>query len=261
MREFIEIRSDPSSYFNLVKEMVIADFKLRYQNSFLGILWSLLQPMMLFGVLLFVFSVFARFQIENYAYHLLIGVVLWNFFSEATTSSINSLIQKSRLIKKIYFPRSAIIISSTTNSFINLLFGIVTLLFFMAFSEINLDTTLFLLLLYIIELFFITLGTSFAVSSLSAKYRDISYIWPVLLRLGFWLTPIAYSVSMIPEKYHFFIFLNPITRVIHYSRDALLLSKVSNLDGLLALFITTIIIVVVGFSIFSSRSLQFPEEL
>lgn len=261
MREIKEIKADYKNYLNLVKEMVIADFKVRYQGSVLGVLWSLLQPLMLFGVLLFVFSNFARFEIENYPMYLLLGIIMWNYFLEATSDSIKTLLIKAPIIKKVYFPRSIIIVSVNMSSFINFLFSLTVFIIFLYFFKIGIGIEGLVFLLYLIDLFICTLGTSFLISSIGTRYRDLHYIWPVLLRFGFWLTPIVYSISMVPKKYHFLLYLNPLTRIIQYSRESILNQQFSNLDGVLALNIVSIIIIVIGFFVFNKRSIHFTEEL
>src|SRR3989344_2468815 len=223
------------NYFELTKAIALSDFKLRYHGSVLGIFWSFLKPLLTFGVLYLVFSVFIRFDIENYALYLLLGIILWNFFAEATILSLNSLAGKAPVIKKIAFPRSIIIVSST-----------LTALLFVIFT---------------VCLYFVALGTSFFISALNAKFKDVRHIWEVLLQLGFWLTPIIYTVSMIPEKLHWFVYLNPMTRVIQYSREAILQQKVSNLDGVFALFLMTLIIFFIGYYVYKKRSPYFAEEL
>src|SRR3989338_5457954 len=121
-----------SRYGNLTKELIRTDLKLRYHGSVLGYLWSFLKPLLLFGVLLVVFSKFLRFDYEYYSLHLLLGIIIWNFFSEATILSMNSIIQKGPLMKKIRFPRAIVVFSSITIAFVMFLFNFsVFFLFFL----------------------------------------------------------------------------------------------------------------------------------
>lgn len=249
------------NYFNLTKEMTLTDFKLRYHGSFLGIFWALLKPLLTFGVLYAVFYIFLRFPVKNYPLYLFLGIILWNFFAEATTISINSLSSKAPLIKKINFPRNIVIFSSTLTSFLNFILNLVIFYFFLAFSNFNLSWSAPLALLFFAELFFISLGMGLLVSALYSKFKDLRYIWEVLLQIGFWATPIIYSIEMVPQKFHFLVYLNPMTRIIQYSREAILEGLISNLDGMIALFLATIIIFAAGYFVFEKRSPYFSEEL
>src|SRR3989338_343577 len=249
------------NYFELTKAIALSDFKLRYHGSVLGIFWSFLKPLLTFGVLYLVFSVFIRFDIENYALYLLLGIILWNFFAEATILSLNSLAGKAPVIKKIAFPRSIIIVSSTLTALLSFFFNIVVFGIFFLFSDLSLSISALLFVIFTVCLYFVALGTSFFISSLNAKFKDVRHIWEVLLQLGFWLTPIIYTVSMIPEKLHWFVYLNPMTRVIQYSREAILQQKVSNLDGVFALFLMTLIIFFIGYYDYKKMLPYFAEEL
>ncbi|MBI2052734.1 MAG: ABC transporter permease [Candidatus Ryanbacteria bacterium] len=248
-------------YFHLIKEIALSDFKLRYHGSWLGVLWSFLKPLLMFGVLFLVFSVFIRFDTEHYALYLLLGIILWNFFAEATTLSLNGLDQKAPLIKKIAFPRTIIIVSSTLTALLSFLFNIIVFALFFTFSGLSPSRTILLVPVFVVELYFIALGASFLISALYAKFRDIRHIWEILLQLGFWLTPIIYPIGLVPQAFSWSIYLNPLTRVIQYSREAILQSRVSNLDGMAALFLMTVTVFFAGYFVFKKRSPYFAEEL
>lgn len=249
------------NYFSLTKAMVLTDFKLRYHGSILGVFWSFLRPLMLFGVLYTVFSIFVRFDIPNYALYLLLGIILWNFFSEATLFSLNNLSSKAALIKKLYFPRSIIVVSSVLTTFVGFLMNFVVFAIFFIFSDLESSWTMFLAPIFIAELFLISLGVSFLVSALYAKFKDIRYIWEVMLQLLFWITPIIYTIEMVPQRFHFVLYLNPLTRVVQYSRETLILQRVSNIDGMVALFLMTVVAVCLGYLVFQKRSPHLAEEL
>lgn len=250
-----------SNYWTLTRVLTWSDFKLRFHGSVLGIFWSFLRPLLLFGILYLVFSVFVRFDIPNYALYLLLGIILWNFFEEATGSVLTSIDGKSALIKKVPFPRTIIVLSAAITAFISLLFNLIVFLLFFAFSDLALSVTASLLVIYLVALFFISLGTSYILVTLYAKFRDVRTIWEVLLRIGFWLTPIIYTLSIVPQKLHWWIYLNPLTRVIQYSREALIENRVSNLDGIFALCLAAGVISVFGYLVFRARAKYFAEEL
>jgi ABC-2 type transport system permease protein len=123
-------------HLRILAELVKSEFKLRYQNSFLGYFWTLIKPLLLFGVIYLVFSVFMQSPIPNYPVYLLLGIILWNFFAEATLIGMNSLMAKRDLITKIFFPRSIIIFASTLSSLVTLLLNLVIFFIFMIVSRI-----------------------------------------------------------------------------------------------------------------------------
>ena len=250
-----------ANYWTLTRALAWYDFKLRFHGSVLGILWSFLRPLLLFGVLYLVFSIFIRFDISNYAFYLLLGIILWNFFVEATNSSLTSIDNKTALLKKVPFPRTIIVLSAVITTFISLFFNLIVFFLFFAFSDLGLGVSSLLLVIYLISFFFIALGTSFGLTALYAKFKDIRTIWEVLLQLGLWLTPIIYTLSIVPQRFHWWIYLNPLTRVIQYSREAVIEGRVSNLDGIFALLLMTGATFALGYFVFRRRAPYFAEEL
>ncbi len=246
---------------NLVREIVLSDYKLRYQGSILGFFWSFLKPLLMFGVLLVVFSEFMRFDIPHYPFYLLLGIIIWNFFAEATTSSSASLLAKGGLIKKIYFPKSTIVVSAVLTAALNFFFN-----FFVFFIILLFRTQVFLggLLLFCVlflELFFLSLGISFLVSSLNARLKDIAHIWELLLQAGFWLTPVVYAKEMIPPSYQWLINLNPLAQIIEYARGVLLFQTIPSFFSVVSLTVFVGVVFAIGYSVFRSRENFFAEEL
>jgi ABC-type polysaccharide/polyol phosphate export permease len=210
------------NYIYLTLVMAITDFKIKYDNSVLGYLWSLLKPLLMFGTLYLVFSVFIRWQVENYRLYLLLGIILWNFLSEVTLNSMVLLQSKASILKKVYFPRWIIVIASSLTSLLTLLLNIGVFFVFFAFSGAHLQKHSWLLIVYLVELYVFVVGLALLLCSLFPKFRDIHHIWQVFVQLGFWLTPIIYPISIVPRKYHVLIFLNPAARIIQGCREALI---------------------------------------
>ena len=177
----------------------MTDFKLRYQGSVLGYLWSLLKPLMLFAILYVVFVKFFKLgtAIEHYPVYLLLGIVMWTFFTEATSQGMAAIVGRGDLIRKINFPKYIIVISGTISALINLLLNLIVVFFFMIFNGVGLHLTLLLLPINILELYILALAIAFLLSAIYVKYRDISHIWEVVLQGAFYATPILYPVSMV----------------------------------------------------------------
>lgn len=247
-------------YFHLIKEFAMCDFKIRYQESVLGYLWSFIKPLLIFGTLYIIFSVFLKFNIQYYPVYLFLGIILWNFFVEATSFSMKNLIGRGDIIKKIYFPRDIIVVSSVFNAFFTLLLNFFVFAIFFVVAKIPVSKTIVLLPLFTGELFFISLGAGLFLAALNVKFRDLTHIWDILLQMGFWATPIIYSINMVPQKYHFALYLNPMTRIIQYSRNVVIEGKFPQLDGIIASLAATLAVFYLGYFVFKKLEPYFAEE-
>jgi ABC-2 type transport system permease protein len=185
----------------LLSELVRTDFKLRYQGSVLGYAWSLLRPLMLFLILYIVFVKFLRLgaSIPHYPVYLLLGIVIWNFFLEMTTQSLGSIVGRGDLIRKIRIPRWMIVFSSSISALINFFLNLLVVGFFIIINHVEFSWLVLLLPLIFLEVYLFALGCSLFLSALFVKFRDINYIWEVILQAGFYLTPILYPLSLIPN--------------------------------------------------------------
>ena len=211
-----------NNYWFLVRQFALNDFKLRYNNSILGYFWSLLNPLLHFGVLFLIFSVFLRFDVPYYSLYLLSGVVLWSFLVESTNNAMDSLLGKSSLIRKINFPKQIIVIASNINSIVGFAINFIVISAFFIVSKVKLSATLLFLPVYGLSLLLLAIGLSFFLSALYIRFRDIKHLWGVFLQLGFWLTPVVYPVSVIPEKFRLLFNLNPMYGIIHNFREILI---------------------------------------
>jgi len=252
---------DLSENISLTKEFIRTDFKLRYHGSYLGYLWSFLKPLLTFGVLLVVFLKFLGFQYEDYPLHLLLGIILWTFFSDATTSSMSSMIEKGGLIKKIYFPRAIILLSSTAVALITFLSNLAVFAVFYVFLKSSLSWTMLFFPLFVVEIYIITLGISLLLSAVYTKFRDLFHIWQVLLQVGFWATPIIYPLQAVPQKYQIFVLLNPFADIINNSRLVLVNHQLPGFVSTVYVLALGLAILGVGYYIFLRRVPFFAEEV
>jgi len=243
----------------IVRELVKAEFKLRYQNSFLGYFWTLVKPLMLFGVIYLVFSVFMRYPVDNYPIYLLLGIIIWNFFAEATLIGMNTFLSKRDLVTKIYFSRAALVVASTISSIITLLLNMVVFFVFLFFSGVRPGPEAFFFVLYLVELYLIVTGVTFILASLYIHFRDVQHIWEILLQVGFWLTPIIYPITIVPVVYHRLIFLNPLARIIEYSRDIFIRHHIPDIGLNLVLGAMTLVIFFGGYAIFRTQQSKIAE--
>lgn len=215
----------------LLNELVRTDFKLRYQGSVLGYAWSLLRPLLLFVILYVVFVNFLKFgaNVPHFPIYLLLGIVLWNFFSEMTVQSLGSIVGRADLIRKIRIPRWIIVLSSSISALINLGLNLSVVLVFVLFSDVDLLKSALWLPLILAEIYLLALGISLFLAAAFVKYRDVGYIWDVVLQAGFYLTPIIYPLSAITnmtiagvhisgEAILKFMLLNPMAQAIQDAR-------------------------------------------
>jgi lipopolysaccharide transport system permease protein len=245
----------------IVKELVKAEFKLRYQNSFLGYFWTLVKPLLLFGVIYLVFSVFMRYPVDNYPIYLLLGIIIWNFFSEATLIGMNTFLSKRQLVTRIYFSRAALVFASTISSVITLMLNMVVFFVFLYLSGVRPGPEAFFFVLYLAELYLIVTGVTFILASLYIHFRDVQHIWEILLQVGFWLTPIIYPVTIVPTGYHRLIFLNPLARIIEYARDIFIRHHIPDIGLNLVLGAMTLVIFFAGYAIFATQQSKIAEKL
>ncbi|HLG90936.1 MAG TPA: ABC transporter permease, partial [Candidatus Saccharimonadales bacterium] len=183
----------------LLAELVRTDFKLRYQGSALGYTWSLLRPLLIFLILYLVFVQFLKIGkgFPHFPVYLLLGIVIWNFFSEMTGHSLTSIVGRGSLIRKIRIPRWIIILSSSVSAVINLLLNLIVVGVFAVVNHVEFSTSLLWVPLILLEVYIFALGLSLFLSALYVKYRDISFIWEVIIQAGFYLTPILYPLALI----------------------------------------------------------------
>jgi ABC-2 type transport system permease protein len=255
----------------LLAELVRTDFKLRYQGSVLGYAWSLLRPLLLFLILYIVFVKFLRLGkgIPHYPVYLLLGIVIWNFFSEMTSQSLTSIVSRGDLIRKIRIPRWMIILSSSISALINLGLNLIVVVFFLFINHVDLLRSILLLPLILLEVYIFAVGLSLFLSAFYVKYRDVSYIWEVVLQAGFYMTPIIYPIALITNlTLQKLIMLNPMSQSIQGARwatishDTITSSQIFDNGWYMYVpFAIVIVIFISGIFYFRNQSRYFAENI
>ena len=241
------IPSKQIHYWETIWMLAKTDLKMRYQGSWLGAVWVFLKPFSLFLVLNFVFSHLFYKNNQTFSIRLLVGIILWSFFAEATTVGLSSLLTKAHILKKIYIPKWIIIISATVHSGLAFLFNLVVLFLFLFFYYDTYPSFLHILMfgVYLILMYGITVIFSFITAPLFVRIRDLNQVWEVLLQVLFFSSPIIYPISLIPENIQSILYLNPMTLLIEHSRVALIDNNIARTDHLF-IFITIVIICFFG---------------
>lgn len=205
---------------SILREMVSADFKIRYQSSVLGYLWSVLRPLFLFAILYFVFTYIFKIGkgVPNYPVYLLMGIIMWNFFTETTITGMGAVVGKGDLIRKISIPRYLTVLSSSFSALINLGINLFVLVIFAVAGNVDFTWRWLLLPLVLIELYVFALSLGFFLSALYVKFRDVTYIWEVGLQAAIYATPVIYPLTIVAEEYRKYFFLNPMAQIIQDAR-------------------------------------------
>ncbi|MFZ2494395.1 MAG: ABC transporter permease, partial [Candidatus Saccharimonadales bacterium] len=203
----------------LLYRLVVTDFKIRYKGSVLGYIWTLLKPLALFTVMYIVFIHFLKFGADepHFAVAMLLGIVLWNYFTEVTLNGMTAIVAKGDLMRKLFFPRYVIVVAGSFSAIINLFINLIVIAILIVINGVDIGFRSLLIIPVIIELFVFALSVAFLLSALYVKLRDINHIWELLLQVGFYATPIFYPVSML-MKYSIdaakLSLLNPMAQIV-----------------------------------------------
>jgi len=263
----MKIIKNQYNYWGLIKELALTDFKLKYQASVFGYLWSLVKPLAYFAVLYTVFTKVFKIgnDIPHYPIYLLLGVMMFSFWGEATSVAMSSIAYKGDLIRKVYFPRIVLVISSTITSLITFSLNMLVLTAFAYFSGVHIGLNILQLLPLIFELYLFIVGVSFYLAALFVKFRDIGHIWEVVNQILLYATPIIYPLKLVPENYARIIVLSPLAQIIQDARSALIgidaLSTRTYWNAYYVTYILVVIIFVSGYFLFQKMAAKFAEEV
>jgi len=248
-------------YVDIITVLAQKDLKVRYRNSVLGFVWSLLNPLAYMVILTAVFSVLLKVAVPNFAAWLLLGLLVWRFFSIATNQSLTSIIANPSLVTKVYLPRYLIVLANNLANLVGATLEFIALLPLLLFLGVTFSLYAILLPVVLGIEFVLIFGISLAISALNLKYRDFSQLWDIALQLGFFVSPIVYDSSFIPARYSFIYSLNPITRLIQLVRDIFLQKTLPSSYDLGILLTIVILFLVLGLTVFHKLEQRFAEEL
>ncbi|MDR3063186.1 MAG: ABC transporter permease [Methanobrevibacter sp.] len=249
-------------YRFLLFELIKKNLTVKYKDSVLGVLWSLINPALSSLVLAFVFGFFFGSSIENFVIYVLIGYITYNFFSTATKGAMNSIKGGASILKKIYVPKYIYPLSITLTEIVNYLISMIVLVIFMIVTACPFSIYNLLAILPIILLCFFAFGCGLILASIYVFFRDIKYLYNVFTQLLMYGSAIFYDISTrVPDKYKMFFNLNPVYCAISNFRDTILYAKFPNLYLLEYQAITALIVVVVGLIVFYKTQNKFILHL
>ncbi|MGT2887483.1 ABC transporter permease [Streptococcus didelphis] len=255
----------------LLKELVKTDFKLRYQGSAIGYLWSILKPLMMFTIMYLVFIRFLRLggNIPHFPVALLLANVIWSFFSEATGMGMVSVVTRGDLLRKLNFSKHTIVFSAVLGALINFLINLVVVLIFSIINGVTISQYAYFAILLFIELFVLAIGVALLLATLFVYYRDLAQVWEVLMQAGMYATPIIYPITFVSESHPLaakILMLNPLAQIIQDFRY-LLIDRANvtiwqlshNWFYIIIPYLIPFIILGIGISVFNKNSKKFAE--
>ncbi|MBS3976420.1 MAG: ABC transporter permease [Syntrophomonadaceae bacterium] len=246
---------------DLLKLLIKKEITLRYRRTYLGFLWSLLNPLLTALVLFIAFNIFMRFEIENFALFLLAALFPWTWFAASVTMSTNTLTSNVSLIKKVIFPKQFLLLATIIAQLVNFIFSLPVLigLVFYYGSAPNLNWLIGIPVLITIQ-FTVIYGLSLIISMANAFFRDLEYIVTVLISLLFWMTPIIYPLKAVPEDVRVLLVMNPATYLMQAWRD-LFFNNMLNWHNIAISAITAAVVLLAGLLIFKKLDRKLDEVL
>lgn len=243
---------------DLITELAKKELKVRYKNSFLGYLWSVLSPLCSAVVFFVAFKVVIKLKIENYVLFLISGLFCWQWFTNSVFASTNLFLQNSTLIKKVNFPRDTLVYSMVLNDLVHFVLAMPVIFLFMIIYKQRFSEHLLLLPVLIVLQFLFVSGVSLVVSSLNLFFRDLERLVVVFVNLLFYMTPIIYSDQMVPQKYKFILWLNPMSYFVVLYRGVFIFNK-TYYDRLLVITVYSLVVFIIGYKIYRKLQWRFAE--
>lgn len=249
-------------YREFLKTSVLKEFRGKYKKSFLGVLWSFLNPLFQLLIYALVFPFLLRGAgIDNYIIFLIVALMPWNFFNTTVIQSAASIVANGGIIKKVYFPRIILPVSTTISNLINFLISGLIVIIFLFVTGVGISKSILLLPFIIIIQFVLQLGFSFILSAITVFIRDVEYLIGLITMLLFYMCPIVYPASMIPQNILPLFYINPMFHIIKYYRDILYYHQIPNILNMLILFLISVAFALFGYFIFMKCEKRFAEEL
>lgn len=257
MNKFKIMLSGLFKYKNLLYELVVRDIKIRYRRSVLGLLWTLLNPILMMTVMTLVFSNLFRFDIENFPVYFFTANILFNFNVEATTNCLYAITGNSSLIKKVYIPKYLFPVSKVLSSVVNLFFAFIAMILVMIVTKAPFYNNMVLTPLLMFYVILFTTGLGLILSVAVVFFRDVAHLYGVLTMAWMYLTPIFYPTSLLEEKMSLALTLNPMYHFIEYFRDIVLYNQIPTLGANITCLLIGSITLLIGLVFFYKNQDKF----
>lgn len=247
-------------YRELLKSNVKKEIRGKYKASFLGILWSFINPLLQTIVYTIVFSLIMKNTMPNYLIFVITGIIPWNFFITVISQGTNTILVNGGIVKKVYFPREILPISITTSGLVNFFISCAIIIFFTLGSGIGITWLIIFVPLVALVQYIFTLGIIFILSAVDVYIRDTEYIVNFILNMAFYATPVLYTTDMF-KNYEWILNLNPLTHILNAYRDIFYYQQILDFKSLGIIALLSIILCFIGYKIFKRLERGFAEEL
>ncbi len=244
-------------YRPLIHELVIRDLKVKYRRSFLGYLWSLLNPLLMMTVMAVVFTHVFRANVDNYPLYLICGQTLFSFFTESTNMAMYSVLVNAGLIKKIYIPKFIFPVSRVTSSFVTMSFSLTAILIVMLVTRARFYWTILLIPVPIVFLFLFCCGMGMILSALSVYFRDITHLWGVATLAWMYATPIFYTIDAMPGRLMTLMKLNPMYHFINTFRNLVMFGNIPGPNAWFGCIVSGLVVFALGLAVFGRLQKDF----
>ncbi len=245
-------------YRSLLVHLIERDFKVKYRRSVLGILWSLLSPLLMMIVLTLVFSELFRFEIENYAAYVLSGQLIFNFFSECTSTAMSSMIGSANLIHKVYVPKYIFPLEKAMFAFVNLLISCIALIGVVLVTGVPFTLNMLYFPVTFILIFIFGLGVGLILASLAVFFRDVMHFYGVFITALTYLTPVFYPAKdVLSETQMFYMNFNPMYWYVSMFRNAILYDLPPSVDQIIVCSLVALVSLFIGLVVFKKSQDKF----
>ena len=249
------------NYRELLKTNIKKEVRGKYKGSWLGIIWTFLNPLLMLAVYAFVFPYILRVNVDNYTIFMIVALIPWNFFTIAVQTGTSSVTINGNILKKVYFPREIIPISVTTSQLINFLITCIIMLVFILFSGVGFSKHIILFPVIVLIQYILILGINFVLSAVTVFVNDLAHFVQVAMTLGFYATPIVYLPSMLPAKFQWAMKVNPMAVLVEAYRSILYYHQLPDIKWLLIWSALSILFLIIGYAVFKKLEKTFVEEL
>lgn len=244
-------------YRYLLEDLVAKDFKLKYRRSFLGFLWSILNPLLMMLVITAVFSNIFKSDIEYFPVYYLCGFLIFNFVIEATNGALTSIVQSGYLIKKVYVPKYIFPVEKCAFALLNVLFSLIAVIIVILVTGMPLHWTFLLIPIPILYTFIFCVGLGLLLSAMNTFFRDTGHLYSVWTTAWMYLTPLFYPIDLIPENVRFLIYCNPLYYFVDYMRALTIEGKIPTIETNIICLEFALVFLIIGLFIFKKKQDRF----
>lgn len=249
------------SYYPLLYELVLRDIKIKYRRSILGLLWTVLNPLLMMGILYVVFSKLFRFDIENYAIYILSGQILFNYYQMSTSDGMMAILGNGALIKKIYLPKYILVLARTLSGAVNLAASFVALIIVILLTGGKVTLVFLFSIIPLCAVIAFSFGISLVLAAVTVRFRDIQHLYGVFCTGLFYLTPVIYPVTILPDYIRKIVYYNPLTRMVDIFRIIVMENRIPGMGDIVYCLVAALFALIIGGVIFRRRQKNFILEL